>query len=1416
MIKKLNVPYSSQRENKFNWGDDYPYKDPSDTAFRTCGITCLTMVLHYYGLTKMTTDDILKELHTPGMNLNRLYTERAPGDSSNGNICDTWGDGTKESLVGSFAPLTNPINLARIANYFLDKAGKTNYLKSPYDTCDQGRALSIAKAKDFLARGIPVIIHGGFTDPSREGAGHYVLLRGFTDNSFFINDPYGDPRINANSVKLDIIPKGGNIDETCNYKDKPSSKNNPNTGKRYGEDIEIEISSLKTILLHDEVFINFIAVEGPVPNILNFPTDGERPSLPLHWYHKSEMVPGGFYPIARNRCAHGGVHLCGNGTIMFAKAMAPGYVVAFRFFSLYTEKKFNANHNQKLVQEDGSAYFVDPSYSSFVLIRHEITDVPEKKDTPKKKMPIYSLYMNLAPIDSPELLEKIPWFKQLCDLLKGGSSSIEYETLGEIEWKDNDKKLYRTARASLDPLSSLTVTEGIPLIKGEEGKVVTLSQPILKVGTGEVIGCSKKMDTDITNFIHWEIFSPASEDSLKKIVDLYIKNKGGINVKEIKEDDNFLTKDELAKIFTDINLSEIFSLVFVEVTSDWSKIIAGTQLSKINPFFDTNILRNYRDKPIPFSYWLYLNFLKNDSYEVVISANWTSSYDIEKTKKLYIRCAMGSYTDEKAIAFLKGEKSGSTYTFYLPSIGDEEEKGKIDALPLSIDEFKKGINVKLPIHAREIIIEQKDEDKVLKSATLDSSEGEKALFEKEVDKHLRNFKLTHKPEWTNESIKSLITALKENGIISKGYNYTDDDFSEITWLDEKKEFMIYDSLFGSKGYIPAASEFVHLHPATAAWMLSLLYKGEKIGFDESVIPEEFKKKNPLKYYAFSVESAKSTCVLGDPIRLFVAAEFIRPDNTPRTFAMPDSTGDKYTITLDQYGQWRMDFTLDYWGTYKFETESPEFIDKKPVKGELIEEIKIEKPVLTKLFLKDSTEESASKNFVRKMFIQFQDSSTTPIFLQAVLYFQFGKAAKREDITDWKEFEKGQLLGFAVEPEPVSGQLKSSYEPQELYKEIITKAGTLAAGQSIFLKVKAVSPNGGLKKIDVALTRNKAEAGNTVIAKKRADLIKGKAITSLPEDEGFLDFEDSLMFPYLNAPEKPVLEISERGPEVRALGYAVFGNEAYKWTTIKDFAVTAQILDNNDAIKFDKIVASETVIRQKDGENILEAFIDLKADYFSKDKTKPNKIKYKFSYPPKSPTMEATCTFTLENPDITDFTCTKDETSGEMMITGTKKNIPEWMIINLKIEWKGNDQDIVSVSWTLFCPEVATPDDTIRFTVPSDQYISNKCKLTFYPEIKDITAFPQEIKIEEEQNTGTSSTKFKTKKITMDVKFRKEAKDESEWYFGLGTGKIVRSILDSEGNSIIRDGGKAKYEYVEFSDTDKKTSHKGWINTVGLK
>jgi GH24 family phage-related lysozyme (muramidase) len=125
----LNVPYFSQRDNE---------NEPSST----CNITCVAMCLAFYGIkaqgSRQLEDELYAEVKKKG-----------------------WDKYTHDDL---------------------SKLLKANGLLNQFST-----EASWDSVKGHLGSGNPVIISGKFTK-----SGHIIVLRGYNDQGFWVNDPWGE------------------------------------------------------------------------------------------------------------------------------------------------------------------------------------------------------------------------------------------------------------------------------------------------------------------------------------------------------------------------------------------------------------------------------------------------------------------------------------------------------------------------------------------------------------------------------------------------------------------------------------------------------------------------------------------------------------------------------------------------------------------------------------------------------------------------------------------------------------------------------------------------------------------------------------------------------------------------------------------------------------------------------------------------------------------------------------------------------------------------------------------------------------------------------------------------------------------------------------------------------------------------
>ena len=173
--KNLPVPFFSQREVRYIWYQRRQNNDPIAStrqflAHNTCNIVSLCMILHYFGITTDTPDQMLEKVFTPSVANPFQAWQRSP-------------TGVDQLWQGA--------NMARIvrelyrANVVIETSSLSN---------------SISYAEDQIRNNYPVWfsfgpLHiGTQRDTPEWGKGHIAVIRGFTeDNDVIINDPWGDP-----------------------------------------------------------------------------------------------------------------------------------------------------------------------------------------------------------------------------------------------------------------------------------------------------------------------------------------------------------------------------------------------------------------------------------------------------------------------------------------------------------------------------------------------------------------------------------------------------------------------------------------------------------------------------------------------------------------------------------------------------------------------------------------------------------------------------------------------------------------------------------------------------------------------------------------------------------------------------------------------------------------------------------------------------------------------------------------------------------------------------------------------------------------------------------------------------------------------------------------------------------------------
>jgi len=134
----LNIPYLSQRDNKYN---------PSGS----CNVTSFAMILNYYGI---------------------------KGDKSQAQI--------EDQLYAKCGAMNlsrhDPLDLKYLVETLYNGQMGKPVIKDNFTT-----AGTLKDIRDSLDKEIPCIVHGYFTR-----FGHIIVIRGYDDKGFFVNDPWGE------------------------------------------------------------------------------------------------------------------------------------------------------------------------------------------------------------------------------------------------------------------------------------------------------------------------------------------------------------------------------------------------------------------------------------------------------------------------------------------------------------------------------------------------------------------------------------------------------------------------------------------------------------------------------------------------------------------------------------------------------------------------------------------------------------------------------------------------------------------------------------------------------------------------------------------------------------------------------------------------------------------------------------------------------------------------------------------------------------------------------------------------------------------------------------------------------------------------------------------------------------------------
>ena len=273
--RNLAVPFFTQRDNTYIWqqisdedkidknGNYIKQKDKSfgpqyPMAWRSCNITSLCMILHYWGLTE----------ETPNQMIEKVFSKEDWGWSY-----EATDDGKNKKGASRLEDWANLEDIAKL--YTKDKKGFS---------VTRGTHLSMGILEKEIAKGCPVMLSTGLgkyiKDNSYARDGHIIVVRGFTyNNDVILNDPFGIPVEINNQIRT-------------------KTENNSLAGYYYnssaagvGDNIIIKRADFEAVYAADSS--QFLYIEGPL------------------WQEPggSETDLSNSYPIRADNMWHNGIHL---------------------------------------------------------------------------------------------------------------------------------------------------------------------------------------------------------------------------------------------------------------------------------------------------------------------------------------------------------------------------------------------------------------------------------------------------------------------------------------------------------------------------------------------------------------------------------------------------------------------------------------------------------------------------------------------------------------------------------------------------------------------------------------------------------------------------------------------------------------------------------------------------------------------------------------------------------------------------------------------------------------------------------------------------------------------------------------------------------------------------------------------------
>jgi hypothetical protein len=364
--RNLPVPFFSQRENRYVWQqldqNNNPLGEPVSLAFGSCNITSLCMILHYFGITDDSPDDMMDKFYKTVLDGSQDFRHEAYNS----------GQGPNRLENGHWLRLFVIENYNIPSGYIIRKAGNNG--------------ITLQEVKEKIAAGYPVwFSHGA---PKGIKSGHISVIRGFTETGdLIINDPWGDI-----ATPYGYLPSNntGAYYVTSTWNDY-----NKFYGLGSGDNCILRVEEFSKIAednLNQSLVIEY-------PHVWSFPTRPERQSgtgSPFYFSLPSDVVDktpeeernnremrvgpmldrisfkNSGYPLSTHTITwHDGIHIKGYQDKP-VYSVGPGRVMAAR---MGIEEK---------MPTDGS--------NNFVLVQHTVKIGSSIKI-------FYSLYMHLAPMN---------------------------------------------------------------------------------------------------------------------------------------------------------------------------------------------------------------------------------------------------------------------------------------------------------------------------------------------------------------------------------------------------------------------------------------------------------------------------------------------------------------------------------------------------------------------------------------------------------------------------------------------------------------------------------------------------------------------------------------------------------------------------------------------------------------------------------------------------------------------------------------------------------------------------------------------------------------------------------------------------------------------------------------------------------